>query len=294
MAIENNNWGPAGTLASIYDFSAFNGMGILDFTVNVDPDITRSRAEIIIEDGFPAVRVRHYAGDETTLGHRTELAIDNYSGIFDWVGEGVPGATEASSRKWYRWCVKVPSQDLSYLAGAGGPFFLVAQLLPVADDSPADTGGGQPALSLHVRGDAYGRYRWALLQNHPTDATYTGADVSHEVASWPFNFNEWQDVLIHADPWSYSSSGNMTVWRNRRQVFKEVGQPNGHNNSPVRGGAGFWTKIGVYGAPNVYMESLHRGCIIGDKDATFADMHPELNNAVPLERVSGPRGQLSG
>lgn len=292
MALEINTWGPAGTLHSIYDFSGFNGMGILDLIANVDPSILAGRVGLVEEDGAPAVRIRHYAEDITTLGHRTEVAIDNYSGIYDWVGEAVPGATENASRKWYRWGVKIPPQDLSYLSGVGGPFFLVGQLLPVPDDSPADTGGGQPALALHVRIDAYGRYRWAISQNHPTDATYTGGDISHEVASWPFRFNEWQDIVVHVDPWSYSSAGNMTVWRNRRQVFKETNQPNGHNNSPARGGAGFWAKIGCYGAPNVYMEAIHRGFIIGDHASSFSEMHPDQPGAVALDRVVGPRLQV--
>lgn len=288
MALEINNWGSTGTLASIYDFSAFNGMGIQDFLPNVSTEILSTRVELVEDDGAPAVRFRHYEGDTTTLGHRTEVSIDNYSGIHDWVGEGVPGATENAAKKWYRFGVKIPPQDLSYLSGVGGPFFLVAQLLPVPDEDPADTGGGQPALAVHVRLDAYGRYRWALSQNHPTDATYTGSDISHEVASWPFRFDHWQDIIVNADPWSYSSAGNMTVWINRRPVFIERSQPNGHNNSPARGGAGFWPKIGVYGAPNVYMEAIHRGCIIGDHASSFAEMHPEISNAVPLERVSGP------
>lgn len=285
MALEINNWGPAGTLTAVSNFSAWNGMGVQDFVPNVDPALLATRTEIVTEDGYPAVRMRHYATDTTTSGHRTELAVNNYSQIYDWVGESVPGADADESYKRYRFAFKVPHQDLSYLSGVGGTFFLVAQLLPVPDDSPADTGGGQPAFAIHVGIDSYGHYRWYMSQNHPTDATYTGGNISHEVASWPFRFNEWQDIHVHANPWSYSSSGNMTVYLNRRPIFIETGQPNGHNNSPARGGAGFWPKFGVYGAPSVYMESFHRGILIGDHEATFADMYPELDDAVPLERV---------
>jgi hypothetical protein len=293
MALEVNHWGPAGTLEGLSDFSAFEGNGVSDFIANLSASAMSERADLITIDGHSAIQITHFAGDATVAsGNRTEISVNNYSGVYDWVGEGVVGATLNSSYKRYRVRFQVPEQDLSYLSGAGGPFFICAQLHTIPDDSPADTGGGQPALSVHVRVDSYGRYRFALVQNHPSDATYTGPDISHEVASWPFRFGEWQDIHVHANPWSHSTAGNMTVYLNRRPIFAEISQPNCHNNSPDRGGGGLWPKFGCYGAPSVFQRVVHCGYLLGDHEATFADMYPEIYGAVPLERVAGPSASI--
>lgn len=283
-------WGEDGSLASFRDFYVFQGNGVAESTAAVSSEIVGDRADVIQEDGAHALRIRRYASDPTVSGFRTELTANEYSQILDWSGEDVEGAVDDNARRQYRMKFKVPEQSLALLSGAGAPFLIVAQLHQVPDTSPADTAGLSPTLSIQLRFDAYGRLRMAIVRNLDTTPTVTTPDPSLQAAewvSWPYRLGTWED--IHVDvAWSYSSLGHMTIYRNRRPVLVEAGAANCPNNSPARGGGGMYPKIGCYMAPPADFRVYHRGLIVGDHAATFADMYPELAGAVPLERVSGP------
>jgi len=292
-------WGLDGTLSSFQDFDVWNGNGVQQATTTVADTVVGDRADVISVDGRNALRIRRYAGDLVAgNGKRTELVPDEYSHIHDWVGEAEVGASADHAIRQYRCLVRVPPEfQIELLDGTSGSWFIVMQLHQVPDDSPADTQGLTPALSLQIRKntDRYpsSAWRWAVVRNIDPDATVTVYDAAlhmQEVCSWPFVAGRWEDVHVVCAPWSYSSAGNMKVYHNRRPVFVETGAGNCPNNAPSRGGGGMYCKLGLYTYFDLDFEVQHRGLVIGDHEATFADMYPELDGAVPLERVSGPVG----
>lgn len=298
MGYRFKSWGLDGTLNSFQDFAAWNGNGVQQATSSVDTTVVGDRADVVTADGYNALRIRRYEGDPIAgSGKRTELVPDEYSHIHDWVGEAETGADANYAIRQYRCCVKIPYDfPLSVLDGTSGSWFIAMQLHQIPDDSPADTQGLTPTWSLQIKRntDRYptSTWRWAVLRNVDPDATVTVYDAAlhaQEVCSWPFVAGVWEDVHIVCAPWSYSSAGNMTVYRNRRPVFVEVSAGNCPNNAPSRGGGGMYCKMGLYTYFDHDFEVFHRGIIIGDHEATFADMYPEIDNAVPLERVSGPK-----
>lgn len=293
MAYKFKAWGLDGSLSHYTDFYNWNGNGVQQVTSTVDPAVVDDRADVVTLDGYPALRMRRYAGDPLAgSGRRTELVPNEYSQIYDWVGEGVGGASVDNAVRWYRYCFMVPSGfPLSYLSTTQGVSHVIfGQLHQVADTSPADTQGLGPALSINATVDAYGKYWFTITRNvDPTD-TVTVLDYSvhaKNVVRWPLRFDVWQDVMIQTR-WAYSSNGYCTVYLDRRPIFVEASGVSCPNNSPARGGSGNYPKMGIYTSADVDMTLYHRGLIVGDHEATFADMYPELDGAVPLERVSGP------
>lgn len=291
MGMIFKSWGLDGSLVGMTDFWRVQTNGYVGDTGLIGPSTLGDRVVLVQEDGYSALLTKLYDGDpETALGLRTEIVPNDYADILDWVGESVPGATEDDAKRRYRIACKVPSQDLSGQLAAGTKHLLVFQLHQVPDKSPADTAGGNPALALHITYDGWGRLWWVVRRNVDPTETITVADGSiqqRRTSCWPFRFDVWEDIHVEVG-WSYSSLGYMSIWRNRRPVFVEVGAVNCPNNSPARGGSGIYAKAGCYLYPPQDFRVYHRGIIIGDKDATFADMYPELDGAVPLERVSGP------
>lgn len=293
MGMIFKSWGLDGTLTGMTDFWRVQTNGYVGATESIDDVTLGDRVSLVQEDGYPALLTKFYDGDpETASGRRTEVVPNDYANILDWVGESVPGATENNSKRRYRFACKVPSQDLSGQLAAGTKHLLVFQLHQVPDTSPADTAGGNPALSLQITYDDWGRLWWVIRRNVDPTATITVADASihqRREVCWPFRFDVWEDIQVEVG-WSYSTLGYMSIYRNRRPVFAEVGAINCPNNSPARGGSGLYAKAGCYLYPPQDFHVYHRGLIIGDKDATFADMYPDISGAVPLERVSGPVG----
>lgn len=287
MTILFNAWGPAGTLSSYDDFDRFQGNGVQDDTPFDSGDVG-DRADIVSMDGGNAIRVKRYAGDpQGASGNRTELLSQDEAHIAEWVAAAEAGADADQAYRWYRAAFMVPDDfPTSYLSTAG-QFVILHQLHVRPDSNDAAT---SPGLAVQIRVDSYGRLRYALMQNVSADAQQTSNDVV-EVASWPFIPGQWQDICTTVH-WSYTSAGTMTVYRNRRPILVQSGVGNTINNAPSRGGGGPYPKIGVYTSADLDMTVYHRGLIVGDKDATFADMYPELDNAVPLERVSGPVGAV--
>lgn len=294
MGYKFKAWALDGSLNSYLDFDVWNGNGTQESTAVLSEATRGDRVDTVVEDGYNALRVRRYAGDPIAgNGKRTELVPNEYSHIYDWVGEAEAGADANDAIRQYRCCVKIPTSfPIEVIDGTSGSWFLPMQLHQVPDTSPADTAGLNPTLSLQLRKntDRYpiGRWRWAIVRNTDPTATvtaYNEALHANEVCSWPFVAGQWEDVHIVCAPWSYSSAGNMTVYRNRRPVFVEAGAGNCPNNAPSRGGGGMYCKMGLYTYFDHDFEVYHRGIIIGDHESTFADMYPELDNAVPLERV---------
>jgi hypothetical protein len=283
-----SKFGPAGTLNGITDFTRIHVNGGTPLTSEVTAEMLGDRCVLETVGGYPAFRMKHHTGDALAAsGRRTELVRESYSGIYDWVGEGVPGASTDDAIKEYRPEFMVPKQDLSWLSSS---FAIVWQLHQTPDDD--DTAGLNPALSQQIKMDAYGRLRWALVQNFDTDETVTVNDPTKhtvEVASWPFKFDTWECPHIKAHPWAYSSNGNLTVYRNRHPVLVRMGTANCPNNTPARGGDGIYFKFGIYMGVDRDFEIFHRGEVAVDHEGTFAEMYPEITGAIPLERVVGPK-----
>jgi len=292
MGYRFKSWGLDGSLSSFRDFATFLGNGYNTLpTGSATPEIVGDRCDLVVEDGYNALRIKHYLGDGEVYGHRTELVADEFSHIADWVGEAVPGADANHAVRQYRVCFKLPEQDFANFS-SGVNFLLVMQIHQVPDDDPADEYSLNPAIAIHLKPDVFGRWRLCVLRQNDANATPVSSKALEEIVSWPYRPGEWEDIHV-AVTWSYSSSGLLTIYRNRRPVIVADGVSNCPNNSPARGGGGLYPKIGVYHYPDGTFYCLHRGLIVGDHETTFADMYPELNGAVPLERVSGPGGQFN-
>lgn len=298
MGYKFKAWGLDGSLSSYLDFATWNGNGVQGDTTSIAASVVGDRASLESTNGALALNMKRYAGDAAAgSGNRTELAPSEFSDIHDWVAAGEAGALANDALRQYRVKFAVPSSfPLSFLRSAASQFIVFFQLHQGVDTSPADSAGLNPALQVGVRVDAYGRYRFAVRRNNDPTATVTVQDDSvhlAEIVSWPFRFDEEQD--IHVDiKWSYSSQGRCAIYRGRRPIFVEASGANCPNNAPSRGGYGMYPKIGIYTSADLDMIVRHRGLIVGDHEATFADMYPELTNAGPLERVAGPASSESG
>lgn len=283
MALLQHTWGPSGTLNSPNDFDRWQGNG-----AQTDPPFAADvleRCTIQTLRGVPCALIERFVGDAAFATHpaRSQFVDLDEPDLADWVGDGEAGADADNAYRWYRWAVLVPrGVDLSYL-GQPSAYFNVASLHHRRDQSPADTGGGQGALGMRIEVDDYGRYRWALARFAAPEGTHSSTGQT-EVASWPFRFDIWEDIVVRVR-WSYSSLGEMTVWRNRRPILVETGVGNCNNDAPSRGGGAPYQMIGVTGENDAYMAAYHKGIIIGDATSSFAEMHPEDSEAVPLERV---------
>lgn len=288
MTILFKAWGLDGSLSSYDDFERWQGNGVQD-DAPFDSAQVGDRLSVLSVDGANAVRIRRYAGDaQAASGNRTELLSLDEAQLAEWVGEAEAGADADEAYRWYRVAFMVPSDfPTSYLAAAG-QFSMVHQLHVRPDSDDAAT---SPGLAVHIRRDSYGRLRYALLQNVSADAQQVSNNAV-EIASWPFVPGQWEDICTHVH-WSYTSAGTMTVYRNRRPIVVQAAAANTINNAPSRGGGGPYPKIGIYTSADLDMTVYHRGLIIGDHEATFADMYPEDSSAVPLERVSGPVGAMA-
>lgn len=282
MTLLYNAWGDALTADS---FSRWQGNGVQLDSPYVANSAVGERVQLVEKDESPALRIQRFEGDAEYANHpaRSQLLMLDEAHIADWVAAGETGADADEAYRWYRMAFLLPSGfDTSYLleSGAYATLWTIYQRF---DTSPADTGGAQGALALRIRKNSYGRLRYVLVRMATATTTQTGGEVV-EIVSWPYRTDQWQDVLVYAR-WSYTSLAEMTVWLNRRPILVESGVLNCSNNAPSRGGGGLYPIIGVTGSNDVYMDSYHRGIIVGDKLATFADMYPELDGAVPLERV---------
>jgi hypothetical protein len=279
-----NCWGPSGTL-SLAGFDTLFCSGYNKVPINAPASALDGRVEFVNIDGYPAVKMSVKAGDSSVAGGwRTKLAAKNYAHIIDWVGEGVRGAVADAAYREYRYCFMVPEQDVSFLKPGNRSFFSIADVHQVKDKNPPDA-PGYGTWVVQVRPDTSGNLRYAIFRNRdsaPTSTVNNAAIQREEIASWPFRFGEWQDIHLHV-LWSYSNAGYMTIYRNRRPIFVETGHANCENNSPARGGSGNYPQLGVYLSKSINATVYHRGLLVGGKDATFADMYPELN---PADRVS--------
>jgi hypothetical protein len=285
-----SRFGPHGTLTGITDFSRMEVNGVGDEPGNISAEVLGDRCDLVEIDGSLAFRMKRYAGDAPGVGLRTELVRQQFAKIADWVDEEVPNASLNEAIRQYRWEFMVPEQDLSWLASSGN-HCIVWQMHQTSDTDPADTAGLNPALACDIRVNHLGQARFAIVQNTDTDETTTVDNPAvhrAEVASWPLRFGVWESIHAVLSPWSYSSAGNLTVYRNRRPILERPDLPNCPNDSPLRGGYGLYAKFGVYMGSDNDFTVYHRGYLTGDHEATFADMYPELSSAVPLERVSGP------
>lgn len=167
---------------------------------------------------------------------------------------------------WLWWSVYVPKNWTQC-----DDRLTILQVHEEPDTSPADVVGG-PQIHAYIRGD-----RVKIESNYCT-TSQTGslsAIVSRTIANWPLSdcLGRWTDVVMNAK-WSYSGTGYLKFWRNRRRIFDDASGNNAFNNAVARGGNEQpFHKLGLYGisgAASVANEVLHAGVIRGDNSyATF-------------------------
>lgn len=298
MALLYNIWGPAGTLSiNAPDSLVFNGVQYSPPLKAEDLAAIGSRFEILTENGITFSRFRRELGDaeHNTHASRSQMSLDDAPHLADWVGEGEAGADADKAYRWYRWKFRPgPRFPTEHLSGSGAYVKLLSAHIR-RDLSPPDTAGLQNCINVSVRRDPVnGRLRYCMLQNNDSDPTTTvNNDSKHqrEICSWRFDPTEWQDVVVYAR-WSHSVLGELKVWRNRYLVCNLMGQANAMNNAPSRGGGGPPPAWGITGSHDVAQDCDHFGILVGGGAyslANFKQMYPEDPNAVPLERVNGPR-----
>lgn len=293
MTILFKAWGLDGSLTSANNFDRVQSNGQQQNTP-FDFGILEDRANVVSVDGYSALLMRRHVGDPETSAAvaRSEVLDLDTPQYADWTLEDGYDANE--SYRWYRACFMLPASFPTAFLATEGAWAMPFQLATRPDTSPVDS-VGTPSLAVAVKRDNYGALRFALFRNNDPDTASAVSDPavhSQEICSWPYRTGEWQDILVHVR-WSWSTDGEMTVWRNRRPVLVESGVGNAPNNAPIRGGGGPYPKLGIYSSNDEAFDVYHRGLIIGDHAAIFADMYPELTSAVPLERVSGPVGVMA-
>lgn len=271
MGLKFKAWGPDGSLAAFTDFPTWNGNGVQQATATLEAAVRGDRADTVSIDGANALRVRRHEGDPIAgNGRRTELVPNDYSQIADWTDVG--GFNVNETTRWYRVKFMVPGHvDLSRFGPGTGYWAIVTQIHQVPDASPADT-QGNPTMAIECNEDSV----W-IRRNRDATATSTvyNADIHTELLTrWPMARDTWFDVVIQVK-WSWTTLGFLKIWRDNRLVYAESGVPNTPNNHPSRGGGGNYLKMGIYEGYDQDFEVFHRGAIIGDYAATWAEMHPE-------------------
>lgn len=223
-------------------------------------------------------------------GARTEIGESSATNveIADWAGY-------EDAARWYRAQWLVPD-DFDYTlpnpSGAGYKPCLF-QVHERNDTSPADDIMAPTFWCLLEEDGAVRIYNSLTSPASDTQTTSSNRWTRHITTVPSSNVGRWVDFLLRVK-WGWTASNaSMEIWINKRKVFAETGaasQPNTFNNDPARGGGKLYCKLGLYEKWHSDWGSIvgrnrvvyHRGLIIGDENAAFADMYPEEMSAVEL------------
>ena len=200
--------------------------------------------------------------------HRSEVNID-------------PIRTAVGGVAWYWWKTYLPSDWT-----VGGNPTVIWQVHDTPDGGDA---ARRPPLECDVEDDEI--VIWS------TAATSAGNDaqVNREVWREPLSdqLGRWVDWVVGVT-WNYTSSGALTVWRDRRKVFTETGQKNCFNDV-----AGLYPKLGVYTPLDLSAEIpsrtvYHQGLVVGDNAySTYAAFAAAAGIPSELEAVTPCRIALA-
>lgn len=202
-------------------------------------------------------------GDPKAGGsHRSELNID-------------PIRTAVGGTAWYWWRSYLPSDWQ-----VGGNPTVIWQVHDTPD-------GGDPVRRPPIECDVEGNE----LVIWSSAAISAGNDAQVNRAIWraPLapHLGVWTDWVVGVT-WNYTTSGALSIWRNRRRIFVESGQPNCYNDVN-----GLYPKLGVYTpldlSPEIPSRTVyHQGLIVGDSAystyaafATAAGLPSELEAVTP-------------
>lgn len=285
MASFFKSWGLDGSL-KVTDFSSLHSNGLTGNPTSVHGvgEAGNQRCNRIIVDGHQALEMVVFPTDASAAsGHRTELLPATTTGgtSTDFVGIADWGGADATKQRWYRVMFKIPKFDTSWLANPNS-YMLVAQLHQEPDTTPADE-VSNPPLYFEIRQDTLQITNVSCAQQVTTSSNRT----FRTLATLPLKFDEWYDFVINVQ-WSWTTLGKIRIWKDRKLIYHDVAAPNCANNTTGRGSNGNYAKFGIYtGYPlttytNQTLKVYHRGMIVGNETATFADMYPELPNAIAI------------
>lgn len=313
MTIKLNNFGKLGTLTAVtssapWSRCEFNGLSLAP---PVDPATLGDRIKLMTDDnGDQFYRLRRHTTD-TLQGSPGRVRIEMSPStsldaeMADWEGDGeIIGGDPADANNakwWYRFAVRLyestfPTDYMTQLASS--PFQILMQMFPRLDTADGDEDTvGSPVLALRVKSTAEGIRRMCFTRNNDPDETSTvfvEAVHNQEIVSFPFNWGEWNDFLIYVN-WSWTTLGEMTIWRNRRLLYTETGVGNCMNNAPSRGGGRIKPKFGLYTGPGSLsgvndFTVDHMGFLMGDYESSFQEMHPEHAYATARRSLIAYRG----
>lgn len=279
------SWGLDNSL-QVTDFASLQSNGVIGNPASVHligPD-GNQRCKRVTVDGYPALEITVLPTDTiTAFGHRTELIPATTTGgtTTDTVGIADWGGADATKQRWYRVQFKIPKFDTSWL-NINGSYLIVTQLHQQPDTSPADE-VANPPLHFEIRDGTLQLTNISCAQTVTTSSNRT----IRTLLTLPLEFDKWYDFVVNVQ-WSWTTLGKIKVWKDRKLIYHDISAPNCVNNSGSRGGGGNYAKLGIYtGYPlsNYTSQTLkiyHRGMVVGDENSSFADMYPELLNAVPI------------
>lgn len=284
MGVFFKSWGLDGSLA-VDSFGSYQSNGLAGNPVSLGiPSTGDSHSSRVTLDGGTALLMQVFPDDAVTaVGHRTELlpapttggTTVDYVGIADW------GGAYTTKERWYRVQFKVPKFDTSFLADVN-TWLVIMQLHQSPDTTPADT-SASPPISIHITKDGL------EIKNIATAATVTTSNntTTRSLYKTPLVFDTWYDFTINIK-WSWTTLGKITIWKNRKKVYEDVGAMNTPNNDLSRGSLGNYAKFGIYTKypltdyTQQALKVYHRGMIVGDETTQFKDMFPELTNAFEI------------
>lgn len=125
------------------------------------------------------------------------------------------------------------------------------------------------------------------IRNSYSSLPITGSYNETVIYRRPIVLDEWQYVTIKIK-FGWNNDGNTEIWWNQRKVFEQFNVSNAHNNY-----AGPFMKFGVY-LKNHNLDTdpypadrvvYHRGVIVGDAAATFADV--QFDGRIELPKSVG-------
>lgn len=284
MGVFFKSWGLDGSLA-VDNFGSYqsNGQAASPTSLGITAtgDSHSSRVSI---DGGTALLMSVLPEDAVTaFGHRTELLPATTTGgtTVDYVGIADWGGAYSTKERWYRVQFKIPKFDTSFLADVN-TWLVVTQLHQSPDTNPADV-NASPPISIHVTKDGI------EIKNIATAATISTSNntTTRILYKDTLTFDTWYDFTINVK-WSWTSLGKITIWKNRKKVYEDIGAMNSPNNDVSRGSIGTYAKFGIYTKypmtdyTKQVLKIYHRGIIVGDETTQFKDMFPEVTNAFEI------------
>jgi hypothetical protein len=208
------------------------------------------------------IRARLAFGDSLAGGsHRSELNID-------------PIRTAVGSAAWYWWSVYIPADWT-----VGGNPTVVWQVHDTPDGGDA---ARRPPIECDIEGDE------VVIWSSAATSAGNDAQVNRIIWRAPLadHLGVWVDWVVGVTL-NYTSSGALSIWRDRRKVFVETGQKNCYNDV-----AGLYPKFGVYTPDDLSAEIplrtvYHQGLVVGDSAyATYNAFAAAASIPTELEMVT--------